>query len=61
MDDGPDSENFYSALPPTRGFASVADPSRYAPLPDDWLIGVADVADSTRAVRENRYLSLIHI
>jgi len=58
MNDDPRSEDFYAALTPIRGFASVADPALYTPLPDGWLIGVADVADSTRAVRENRYKSV---
>jgi hypothetical protein len=55
MDDRPSSERFYASLPLIRGFANVADPSRYTPLPDDWLIGVADVMDSTKAVLAKRY------
>jgi hypothetical protein len=31
------------------------DPERYQPLPDDWLLGLADVVKSTQAIRENRY------
>jgi hypothetical protein len=55
MGNGRPSESFYSNLPAQRGFANVANPARYAPLPDDWLIGVADVADSTKAVQAKRY------
>jgi hypothetical protein len=36
-------------------FAEVADPARYAPLPDDWAIGVSDVVDSTAAITAGRY------
>ncbi|WP_201838417.1 DUF3095 family protein [Microvirga zambiensis] len=36
-------------------FARVLDPSIYEPLPDDWLIGITDVVDSTCAINEGRY------
>lgn len=49
------SENFYTGIPVFRGFARVADRERYLPLPNDWLIGLADVTDSTKAVQEKRY------
>ncbi len=31
------------------------DPALYLPLPDDWVIGVADIVESTRAIAERRY------
>jgi hypothetical protein len=49
------TENFYARVPVFRGFANVVDQERYQPLPDDWLIGIADVADSTKAVQAKRY------
>jgi hypothetical protein len=49
------ASSFYSSLPVFRGFANVTDPARYRPLPDGWIVGVADVADSTAAVRAQRY------
>jgi hypothetical protein len=49
------TESFYAGVPVFRGFANVVDQERYRPLPDDWLIGIADVADSTKAVRAKRY------
>ncbi len=49
------SDPFYAGVPTFRGFANVADPQRYQPLPADWLIGIADVADSTAAVQAKRY------
>jgi hypothetical protein len=51
----PSTENFYADVPVFRGFANVVDQGRYQPLPDDWLIGIADVADSTKAVQARRY------
>jgi Protein of unknown function (DUF3095) len=36
-------------------FADIADLSRYQPLPDDWMLGLPDVVQSTQAIRENRY------
>jgi hypothetical protein len=48
-------DNFYSAIPVFRGFASLMDPSLYSALPDDWSIGVADIVESTRAIAEARY------
>ncbi|KLK90114.1 adenylate cyclase [Microvirga vignae] len=36
-------------------FSLVLDPSIYEPLPDDWLIGITDVVDSTLAIKSGRY------
>ncbi|MDQ0563434.1 hypothetical protein QO004_005243 [Rhizobium mesoamericanum] len=36
-------------------FLRVLDPSAYAALPDDWLIGITDVVDSTSAIKSGRY------
>jgi hypothetical protein len=53
----PDStnDNFYSTVPTFRDFRLVADEFSFSPLPDDWLIGVADVEQSTKAILDNRY------
>ncbi len=48
-------EQFYGAIPVFRSFTTLMDPAHYAPLPDGWLIGVADIVDSTRAIAERRY------
>jgi hypothetical protein len=53
MPDGGDS--FYGGIPVFRGFGRLMDPALYAPLPDDWSIGVADIVESTRAIAEARY------
>jgi hypothetical protein len=47
--------SFYATLPVQRGFHSLMDPARYAPLPDDWNVGIADVVQSTKAIAEKRY------
>src|SRR4051812_17799649 len=31
------------------------DPALFSPLPGDWVVGVADVVQSTKAIAENRY------
>ncbi|ANM11022.1 MULTISPECIES: DUF3095 family protein [unclassified Rhizobium] len=36
-------------------FSLVLDPEVYEPLPDDWLIGITDVVNSTAAIRAGRY------
>ena len=48
-------DDFYSAMPVFRGFANLMDPSLYRPVPDGWLIGVADIVQSTKAIADNRY------
>lgn len=52
--DGGD-DAFYSAMPSFRGFGSLMDPSLYRAVPDGWLIGVADIVQSTKAIADNRY------
>lgn len=46
---------FYAAIPIFRRFGRLMDPALYVPLPDDWLIGVADIVESTKAIAEQRY------
>ena len=50
-----DSNGFYERVPVFDRFSEIADPARYQSLPDDWHLGLADVVQSTRAIRENRY------
>jgi hypothetical protein len=49
------SDIFYGGIPVFRGFARLMDPVLYAPLPDDWTVGVADIVESTRAIAAQRY------
>lgn len=46
---------FYASLPVFTGFAQIMDPARYQPLPDDWLIGLTDVVNSTQAIEAGGY------
>jgi Protein of unknown function (DUF3095) len=50
-----DSTSFYATVPVRRGFRSLMDPARYTPLPDDWVVGMADVVESTKAIAAKRY------
>jgi len=47
--------DFYAAIPVFRRFGRLMDPTLYAPLPQDWLVGTADIVESTRAIAEQRY------
>ena len=49
------ADGFYDSLPILRDFGQVMDPGLIAPLPEDWMVGVADVAQSTKAIAKNRY------
>ncbi len=51
----PNTSAFYTSLPVMRGFKALMDPARYAPLPDDWAVGIADVVQSTKAIAEKKY------
>ena len=47
--------SFFEALPVETDFARLADPSVYHPLPDDWVVGLADIERSTDAIAKGRY------
>jgi len=36
-------------------FADVLDTTAYEPFPDDWLVGITDVVNSTSAIASGRY------
>src|SRR3954465_6330024 len=48
-------DDFYARLPVFRDFTAVMDPKLFTPLPGDWVVGAADVMQSTKAIAENRY------
>ncbi|MCO5732473.1 DUF3095 domain-containing protein [Rhizobium sp. SSA_523] len=50
-----DDNSFYQTLPLLTRFEGVADASNYAPLPEGWLLAVADIVGSTKAIEEGRY------
>ena len=45
-------------IPVLDHFSEVADPSRYIPLPADWVICLSDVTNSTSAVEAGKYKSV---
>src|SRR5476649_760862 len=49
------TDGFYASLSILRDFTEVMDPGLFSPLPPDWLVGTADVVQSTKAIAENRY------
>ena len=49
------SDTFYGGIPVFRGFTELMEPQLYAPLPDDWAVGVADIVELTRAIAAQRY------
>jgi hypothetical protein len=55
MDAASPPDDFYANLPTFRDFTGVMEPSLFKPLPDGWMIGTADVVQSTRAIADNRY------
>lgn len=48
-------DNFYASLPVLAAFEGIADRAAYTSVPEDWLIGLADVVASTAAVAQGRY------
>jgi hypothetical protein len=49
------SESFFADLPALTSFEAVLDSQNYHPLPDDWVIYVADVRNSTEAIQRGLY------
>ncbi|CCD96043.1 conserved hypothetical protein [Bradyrhizobium sp. ORS 375] len=47
--------DYYASIPVFRGFSRLMDPGLYKPLPEDWLIGTADIVESTKAIADKRY------
>jgi len=49
------NDNFYSRLPIYKDLNCIADVDRFTDFPEDWLIVVADITNSTEAVKNNLY------
>lgn len=47
--------SLFDTLPIERDFERLADAAVYHPLPDDWVIGLADIEGSTEAVASGQY------
>src|SRR5207253_9855032 len=48
-------ELFFDRLPAFTEFAGVAERGNYTPLPEDWVLAVADIVGSTKAIAAGRY------
>lgn len=51
----PVTDGFYQALPRLTAFADAVNEGGFHPLPDSWMLGLADVVSSTAAVESGRY------
>jgi len=49
------SDLFYTTLAPFYDFTEFVEFDAYEPVPDDWVVLIADVQGSTRAIEEGRY------
>ncbi len=49
------SNLFYNGLAPFHDFAEFVEFDAYEPVPDDWIVMIADVQGSTRAIEEGHY------
>ena len=49
--------DYYAAIPVFRGFARLMEPQLYKPVPEDWMIGVADIVESTKAIADRRNMA----
>ncbi len=50
----PDRE-FFATVPVFTEFEGVADAGNYRPLPDGWILALADIVGSTQAIEGGRY------
>ena len=50
-----ETQRFYSAIPSITGFGGIADPASFVPLPDGWVVGLADIEASTAAIAKGSY------
>ena len=55
MSESNEADPFYASIPVFDSFGSLMEPALYKLLPDDWTIGIADIMQSSKAIRENRY------
>lgn len=46
---------FYETVPISDDFLSLSEPEKFTALPDTWVIGVADIVDSTGEIDRGRY------
>jgi len=51
----PTAENFFQSLPPFTSFSEFTELGRYQPVPEDWLVVVTDIRNSTEAIEKGLY------
>lgn len=51
----PVNDDFFKTLPVFTRFEGVTDDSNYRPLPDNWVLALADIVSSTQAIADGRY------
>lgn len=49
------TDRFYDTLPRQTDFAALIAMERFAPVPEDWLVGCTDIVDSTAEIARGRY------
>jgi hypothetical protein len=54
-DKTPPEAGFYGGLPVIESFAQLADPAVYRPVPEGWVLGLADIVQSTAAIEAGHY------
>ena len=52
---GANASSWFDDLPVTDEFASLTDKSMFSSMPSDWLLGLADVVNSTGLAKQGRY------
>ncbi|NEI69278.1 DUF3095 family protein [Rhizobium lusitanum] len=55
---GPSRDDFFHGITGFTRFEGVTDGANYQPLPDDWLIAIADIVSSTKAIAAGHYKSV---
>ncbi|MEZ2126701.1 MULTISPECIES: DUF3095 domain-containing protein [unclassified Sinorhizobium] len=48
-------DNFFNSLPVLTQFEGVADSDNYRPLPEGWVLALADIVGSTKEIEAGRY------
>ncbi|MDG2090689.1 MAG: DUF3095 family protein [Gammaproteobacteria bacterium] len=49
------NENFYNQLPAFQEFEEFVQQTHYRKLPEDWVVFVADIKNSTHAIEQGKY------
>jgi hypothetical protein len=49
------NNNFYAELPVHNNFSAITDPSNFSELPDEWYVVIADIQNSTIAIKRGLY------